>query len=179
MTENNPNVASDAEAVRFRMLPPPPTPRADDPAPVELQQAEYPPDILPVYVAKLYGVAHTPGDPASYPDPPPPPSDTASGLDPIVPVDPPATTPPVNVDVPHVSQDGDTLSCTMGNWDNTPTSYAYQWQLDGTDAAGTDDMLGVLSNDIGKVATCIVTATNAAGSTAAPPSVGVEIAAFT
>ena len=181
---DNRQIASEAEAERLRMLPSPAPRGAPDEAlaPAELQQAEYPPDILPVYVAKLYGVSHTPGDPASYPDPPPPPSDTASGLDPIVPadpVDPPATVPPVNVDVPHVSQDGDTLSCTMGNWDNTPTSYAYQWQLDGTDVVGTDDMLGVTSDDIGKTATCIVTATNAAGSTAAPPSVGVEIAAFT
>jgi hypothetical protein len=158
---------------------PAPTVRDAAPDPPELLQPEYPPDILPIYVAKLYDKSHTPGDPANYPPPPPPPSDTASGLDPIVPAEPVATLPPINVDVPHVSQDGDTLACTMGNWDNTPTSYAYAWQLDGSDASGTDDMLGVTSDDIGKTATCIVTATNAAGSTAAPPSIGLEIAAFT
>ena len=40
----------------------------------------------------------------------------------------PATAPPVNVDVPHVSGTGtvgSTLNCTMGNWQNEPTSYAY------------------------------------------------------
>ena len=41
------------------------------------------------------------------------------------------TAPPANVDVPHVQQAGDTLTCTMGNWDGEPTGYAYQWQLDG------------------------------------------------
>jgi len=147
--------------------------------PPELQQAEYPPDILPVYVAKLYGVSHAPGDPETYPPPPPPPTDIASGEQPIIPQPPPATAPPVNDDVPVITQDGDTLSCTMGNWQNVPTAYAYQWKLDGTDVTGAGDMLGVTSGDIGKTASCVVTATNAAGSTAAPETAGLEIAAFT
>jgi hypothetical protein len=89
---------------------------------------------------------------------------------------PPPTDPPANIDVPHVSQAGAVLTCTMGNWSGTPTAYAYAWQLDGapigTDAATYD----VQAADVGLTATCVVTATNAAGSTAAPPSVGVVVA---
>jgi hypothetical protein len=78
--------------------------------------------------------------------------------------------PPVNVDVPYVSQVGDTLTCTMGNWIGVPTAYAYAWQMDGV-AVGTDaNAYTVTAGDIGKTATCTVTATNAIGSTDAPPA---------
>ena len=77
---------------------------------------------------------------------------------------------PVNVTLPAVTQAADTLSCTMGTWDGVPTSYAYQWQLDGTDITGGTATLPVVAADAGKSATCVVTATNASGSTAAPPS---------
>ena len=84
--------------------------------------------------------------------------------------------PPTNVDVPHVSQSGAVLSCTMGNWTGAPTSYAYQWQLDGA-AAGTDSpSYSVQAGDVGKSATCTVTATNAAGATVAPMSNAVVVA---
>jgi hypothetical protein len=83
--------------------------------------------------------------------------------------------PPVNDDVPHVTQSGDTLNCTMGNWQGTPTGYAYAWQLDGS-PVGTDSATHtVTSADAGKSATCTVTATNANGSTAAPPSTAVVV----
>jgi hypothetical protein len=82
----------------------------------------------------------------------------------------PATAPPVNVDVPHVSQAGAVLSCTMGNWEGTPTSYAYQWQIDGADVGTDANTYTAAAGDVGKSATCVVTATNAIGSTAAPPS---------
>jgi hypothetical protein len=86
------------------------------------------------------------------------------------------TTAPVNRDVPHVSQAGDTLNCTMGNWEGEPTSYGYQWKIDGA-VVGTDAATHtVTAADVGKVATCVVTATNAHGSTAAPPSNEVTIA---
>lgn len=89
-------------------------------------------------------------------------------------VNPPAAAPaapPVNVDVPHVSAQGQLASCTMGNWQNEPTSYAYAWQRNGTpiaSATSSDYTMGAL--DSGKQIGCIVTATNAAGSTAAPLS---------
>ena len=83
---------------------------------------------------------------------------------------------PTNTAVPHVQQQGATLTCTMGEWTGEPTSYAYAWQVNGmgvgTDAATYD----VQAADVGQTATCTVTATNAAGSAAAPPSVGVVVA---
>jgi hypothetical protein len=85
-------------------------------------------------------------------------------------------TAPVNTAVPAVTQSGTTLSCTQGEWTGEPTSYAYAWQVNsvgvGTDAATYD----VQPADVGQSATCTVTATNAAGSAAAPPSVGVVVA---
>jgi hypothetical protein len=63
------------------------------------------------------------------------------------------------------------MRCTMGNWDHVPISYSYQWMQDGTLAIGADnDTLPMLASNDGHTITCIVTATNAAGSTAAPPS---------
>jgi hypothetical protein len=85
-------------------------------------------------------------------------------------------TAPANTTVPAVTQTGTTLSCTQGEWSGEPTSYSYAWKLDdaaaGSDAATYD----VQAGDVGKNATCTVTATNAAGSAAAPPSVGVVVA---
>jgi hypothetical protein len=89
----------------------------------------------------------------------------------------PATAPPVNVDVPHATQAGDTLTCTMGNWEGTPTGYAYQWQLDGVDVGADADTYTVTAGEAGQTATCIVTATNDLGSTTAPPSNGVVVEA--
>ena len=87
----------------------------------------------------------------------------------------PATEAPVKVDAPHVSQTGTTLDCTMGNWNGVPDTYAYAWQIDGL-AAGTDAAsYTVLPADVGKTAVCVVTATNAIGSTEAPPSNGVVV----
>jgi hypothetical protein len=87
------------------------------------------------------------------------------------------TAPPVNVDVPYVTQTGDMLSCTMGIWDGEPTGYAYQWTIDGV-AVGTDASTHtVVAGDAGKTAACVVSATNALGTTAAPPSNGVVVTA--
>ena len=84
-------------------------------------------------------------------------------------------TAPVNSAVPAVTQAGDTLHCTMGEWTGEPTTYAYQWKVDGA-VVGTDAATHtVTAADVGKAASCIVTATNAHGSTAAPPSVDLMI----
>lgn len=94
---------------------------------------------------------------------------------------PAATTPPSNVDVPLVTGDGTvgaTLNCTMGNWDGEPTGYAYQWKRDGTtDLAGTGNTYVVAAADAGTSISCVVTASNDAGATVAPPSNAVAIAA--
>lgn len=88
---------------------------------------------------------------------------------------PPPAAAPVNIAVPVVTQAGTVLTCTQGEWEGTPTGYAYAWQLDGapigTDAATYD----VQPADVGLTATCVVTASNADGSTAAPASVGVVV----
>jgi hypothetical protein len=85
-------------------------------------------------------------------------------------------TAPTVVDVPMVSQSGTTLNCTMGNWTGEPTSYSYAWQINGS-TVGTDQATyEVQASDVGGTATCTVTATNAAGSTAAPVSNSVTVA---
>jgi hypothetical protein len=85
--------------------------------------------------------------------------------------EPPPTAPPVNVDIPYVAQAGSTLTCTMGNWEGTPTAYSYQWIEDETVGIGGDDAVYVVTPaDVGRSVTCVVTATNELGSTIAPPS---------
>ena len=81
------------------------------------------------------------------------------------------------VDTPYASANasppiaGTVVSVTNGNWTGVPTSYAYQWKRDGTTNLGTAASYTLISADIGgHQITCVVTATNATGSTAAPPS---------
>jgi hypothetical protein len=89
-----------------------------------------------------------------------------------------AILPPVNVDVPYVWQEEQRMRCTMGNWENVPTSYSYQWVQDGTLPIGADnDTLPMLESNDGHSITCVVTATNSAGSTEAPPSNSVAYTA--
>lgn len=84
--------------------------------------------------------------------------------------------PPVNVDVPYVSRTGNTLSCTMGNWTGEPTDYAYAWHSDGVATAATGATYSLTAADAGHSLACVVTATNAQGSTAAPMSNAVAVA---
>jgi hypothetical protein len=87
------------------------------------------------------------------------------------------TEPPVNIDVPYVAQEGQLLHCTMGNWSGEPTSYAYQWIQDDTTEIGDGTASYVVTiDDVGHVMTCVVTATNALGSTIAPASNPVTVA---
>ena len=72
--------------------------------------------------------------------------------------------PPTVVDVPHLYQEGTLLTCTMGNWNGSPTSYDYQWQVDGVDVSYGSPEYTVQAGDAGKTCVCTVTATNAAGS---------------
>lgn len=88
---------------------------------------------------------------------------------------PPAASAPVNTAVPAVTQAADVLTCTTGTWDHEPTGYGYAWTLDAA-PVGTDSATHtVTSADAGKSAVCTVTATNATGSTAAPPSVAAVV----
>jgi len=71
---------------------------------------------------------------------------------------------PTVVDVPHAYQTGSTLTCTMGNWNGEPFGYNYQWQADGV-TVGTSPNYPLAAGDVGRTFACIVTATNAGGST--------------
>jgi hypothetical protein len=78
--------------------------------------------------------------------------------------------PPVNLHEPYASQDNGVVNCTMGEWTGEPSSYAYQWKSDGADVGDGTVPYAITAADIGKTMTCVVTATNDTGSTAAPPS---------
>jgi len=70
-----------------------------------------------------------------------------------------AVAPPVVRDVPYAEETEGILTCTMGNWENEPTSYAYDWTRDGLPAGS-----GAERSASAGVWACKVTATNAAGS---------------
>ena len=81
---------------------------------------------------------------------------------------------PINTDVPHVSGTGavgQTLTCTTGIWAAQPASYTFAWQRAGVAISGaTASGYTLVAADSTKAIGCIVTATNSAGSTAAPLS---------
>ena len=87
--------------------------------------------------------------------------------------------PPEVKDTPQIMGDGTigaTLTVTMGNWTGQPTSYTGAWMGDGATALGEGETYEVQASDAGTDITCVVTATNAAGSTTAPPSNAVSVA---
>ena len=63
---------------------------------------------------------------------------------------------------------GQTLGCSQGSWTNDPTSFAYQWNLDGAAIAGaTFSSYTVTDTDAARQITCTVTASNAGGASSA------------
>ncbi len=57
--------------------------------------------------------------------------------------------------------EGYTVSCSTGWWSNSPASYAYQWQLDGSDIVGaTASSYTIQIGQSGHLLRCKVTATN-------------------
>jgi hypothetical protein len=76
---------------------------------------------------------------------------------------------PIVVDAPYIQQEGSTVTCTMGNWDEaaTPDSFSYAWTLDGV-ATGVDlPTLELTPSAVGATVMCTLTATNAEGSASA------------
>jgi len=79
---------------------------------------------------------------------------------------------PVNTVAPVVSGSsgfGDVLTTTNGTWTGYPASfsYAYQWQRNGSNIGGaTASTYTIVAGDSAASITCVVTATNAEGSTA-------------
>lgn len=79
---------------------------------------------------------------------------------------------PVNTVAPAISgtsQVDSILSVSTGTWVNGVTSYSYQWYQTGIGpiSGATSSSYTVLSTDNGKTLYCVVTATNAGGSTSA------------
>lgn len=84
---------------------------------------------------------------------------------------------PTNTAAPAVSGTtvvGDTLTTTDGTWTGAPTSYAYQWQRDNLGGGNYADIPGATADTYVPVTAdescnvrCVVTATNAGGSTPA------------
>ncbi len=78
---------------------------------------------------------------------------------------------PVNTVAPVVSASGPpyyvgtVFSTTDGTWTNTPTSYAYQWKVNGSNVGTNTNSYTCVEADVTLDVTCVVTATNAAGST--------------
>jgi hypothetical protein len=82
---------------------------------------------------------------------------------------------PAVVNVPYASSNGvivgSVCSVTTGQWTGSPTGYTYQWKRDGATNLGTAATYTLIAADVGgHLITCVVTATNATGSQAAPPS---------
>lgn len=96
----------------------------------------------------------------------------------VGPQPPPVTDPPSNTVAPVVTQVDPNLVCDTGTWDNSPSSYSYQWVKDGTPIVGpTLQTYPIAFADVGSTVTCTVTATNAIGTSASPPSNGVVVVA--
>jgi hypothetical protein len=77
--------------------------------------------------------------------------------------------PPINIVPPSLSYTtawiGLAVSCISGEWLSAPT-FKYQWQADGEDILqAITSVHTVTLADVGKVLTCVVTATNEFGST--------------
>jgi len=76
---------------------------------------------------------------------------------------------PVNSSPPFISGTttiGSVLTSTFGGWLNSPTSYAFQWNRNGLPiASATTSSYTLVQADSASAITCVVTATNAFGST--------------
>jgi hypothetical protein len=75
---------------------------------------------------------------------------------------------PLNTVAPVISGNGivgSTLSCTNGTWTNSPTSYTYLWDGDGSVVNGPTYVC--VTSDAGSGVSCAVTAINSSGSSAA------------
>ncbi|WP_354697688.1 hypothetical protein [Paraconexibacter sp. AEG42_29] len=79
-----------------------------------------------------------------------------------------AASAPANTAAPTITgtaTTGQTVTCQPGTWTGSPT-YAYRF-LRGTTQVGTSSTYVITAADVGQALTCVVTATNAGGSTSA------------
>ena len=92
-------------------------------------------------------------------------------------------TAPVNTVAPEVSvvsapYVGELLTTTNGTWTGTPTSYTYQWKRGATNIGTNANTYTLVSADANTNITCVVTATNASGSTPATSNIIATTALF-
>lgn len=60
------------------------------------------------------------------------------------------------------------VNCSTGTWTGSPTSYAYQWKRNGVAIIGAVlSGYTIISDDVGKTLSCVVSATNVAGTVSA------------
>jgi hypothetical protein len=88
-------------------------------------------------------------------------------------------TAPVNSvapDVTGLTYVGDVLTTTDGTWTGSPTSYSYQWKRGATNIGTNANTYNLVSADANTNITCVVTATNAIGSTNATSNIFVPSA---
>ena len=88
---------------------------------------------------------------------------------------PPPPPAPVNTTPPALigkfRYEGESVDTDDGIWDNSPTSFTYQWYRDATPISGeTLNQYILTSADVDKYVTCQVTAINAGGSSTPEPS---------
>jgi hypothetical protein len=74
--------------------------------------------------------------------------------------------PPTVIDAPLIYQEGVTLKSTLGNWYGSPNSRTYQWKVAGVNVGTNAATYNRVAGDVGKTATCTMTATNVAGTSA-------------
>jgi hypothetical protein len=80
------------------------------------------------------------------------------------------TAAPVNTVAPAVTGTatvGSTLTCSTGTWSNLPVGYAYQWQRGATPIGTGTNSYQLVAADSPSSVTCVVSAHNAKGVTAA------------
>jgi hypothetical protein len=96
---------------------------------------------------------------------------------PVIPLALQATLIPILSSLPTIlgtPQQGHTVSCSPGTWLNSPTSYGYTWQRDGTNISGaTSSSYTLASSDVNQLVTCTVVASNLLGSSV--PAVSLPV----
>lgn len=82
----------------------------------------------------------------------------------------PTPSAPVNLSLPVITgtrTKGQTLTVSSGAWLNSPTSYDVQWKSNGVNVGTNLNTYALVAGDVGATITCVVTATNAVGSSSA------------
>ena len=88
---------------------------------------------------------------------------------------------PVNTLIPAVTGSnyvGSLLTTTNGTWTGTPTSFSYQWKRGATNIGTNANTYTLVIADANTNITCVVTATNASGSTPATSNIFSPLSLF-